>query len=57
MVAYTPQRNGKAERKNRKVVEAARTMLANGNLPKSLWTEAVNTAVYVLNRTGTSTEK
>ena len=49
-VVYTPQQNGKAERENRTLVEAARTMICSKNLPKKLWAEAVNTAAYVLNR-------
>uniref|UniRef100_A0ABD2W186 Retrovirus-related Pol polyprotein from transposon TNT 1-94 n=1 Tax=Trichogramma kaykai TaxID=54128 RepID=A0ABD2W186_9HYME len=48
---HTPQQNGKAERENRTLVEAARTMLLAKNLAKNLWAEAVNTAAYVLNRT------
>lgn len=54
-VAYTPEQNGKAERDNRTVVEAARSMLIAKNLDKFLWAEAVNTAIYILNRTGKST--
>lgn len=50
--SYTPEQNGCAERSNRTVVEAARTMLLAKNLPKILWAEAVNTAVLVLNHTG-----
>ncbi|GKF37330.1 ribonuclease H-like domain-containing protein [Tanacetum coccineum] len=49
-VARTPQQNGVAERKNRTLIEAARTMLANSKLPTTLWAEAVNTACYVQNR-------
>lgn len=48
---YTPEQNGKAERANRTIFESARTMLRAKNLPKALWAEAVNTAVYILNRT------
>lgn len=51
-VPYTPQQNGKAERSMRTIVEAARTMLYSKNLSKTLWAEAVNTAVYTINRTG-----
>ncbi|KMQ88473.1 gag-pol polyprotein [Lasius niger] len=51
---YTPEQNGKSERDNRTIVESARTMLLSKNLPKNLWAEAVNTAVYTLNRTGLS---
>nr|GFB37443.1 retrovirus-related Pol polyprotein from transposon TNT 1-94 [Tanacetum cinerariifolium] len=46
----TPQQNGIAERKNRTLIEAARTMLADSLLPIPFWTEAVNTACYVQNR-------
>ncbi|GJV89244.1 putative RNA-directed DNA polymerase [Tanacetum coccineum] len=46
----TPQQNGVAERKNRTLIEAARTMLADSLLPIQFWAEAVNTACYVLNR-------
>lgn len=53
-VGYTPQQNGKAERDNRTIVEAARSLLQGANLDKNLWAEAVNTAVYVINRTGKS---
>ena len=55
-VPYTLEQNGKAERENRTLVEAARTMLCAKGLPKKLWAEAVQTAVYVLNRTGKSNE-
>lgn len=54
---YTPEQNGCAERTNRTIVEAARTMLLARNLPKAFWVEAVNTAVYVLNCTGPSSIK
>ncbi|KAJ9538248.1 hypothetical protein OSB04_030981 [Centaurea solstitialis] len=46
----TPQQNGVAERRNRTLIEAARTMLADSKLPITFWTEAVNTACYVQNR-------
>ncbi|GJT97024.1 putative ribonuclease H-like domain-containing protein [Tanacetum coccineum] len=46
----TPQQNGVVERKNRTLIEAARTMLADSKLPTMFWTEAVSTACYVLNR-------
>ncbi|GJR02052.1 putative ribonuclease H-like domain-containing protein [Tanacetum coccineum] len=49
-IARTPQQNGVAERKNRTLIEAARTMLADSLLPIQFWAEAVNTACYVLNR-------
>ncbi|GKE69434.1 retrovirus-related pol polyprotein from transposon TNT 1-94 [Tanacetum coccineum] len=36
--------------KNRTLIEATRTMLANSKLPTTFWAEAVNTACYVQNR-------
>ncbi|GJV40922.1 putative ribonuclease H-like domain-containing protein [Tanacetum coccineum] len=48
-VARTPQQNGVAERRNRTLIEAARTMLVDSKLPTTFWAEAVNTACYVLN--------
>ncbi|GJS13727.1 putative ribonuclease H-like domain-containing protein [Tanacetum coccineum] len=45
-IARTPQQNGVAERKNRTLIEAARTMLADSLLPIQFWAEAVNTACY-----------
>ncbi|GJT04372.1 putative ribonuclease H-like domain-containing protein [Tanacetum coccineum] len=49
-VARTPQQNGVSERKNRTLIKAARTMLADSLLPLPFWAEAVNIACYVLNR-------
>ncbi|GKA34015.1 putative ribonuclease H-like domain-containing protein [Tanacetum coccineum] len=49
-VARTPQQNGIAERKNRTLIEAAKTMLADSKLPTTFWAEAVNTTCYVQNR-------
>ncbi|GJY97231.1 retrovirus-related pol polyprotein from transposon TNT 1-94 [Tanacetum coccineum] len=49
-VARTPQQNGVAKRRNRTLIKAARTMLADSKLPTTFWAEAVNTACYVQNR-------
>ncbi len=49
-VGYAPQQNGIAERKNRTLVEAARSMLSDAGLAKCWWAEAVNTANYIQNR-------
>ncbi|GKD62524.1 putative ribonuclease H-like domain-containing protein [Tanacetum coccineum] len=49
-VAKTPQQNGVAERKNRTLIEAARTMLVDSLLPTTFWAEVVSTACYVQNR-------
>nr|GEV42135.1 ribonuclease H-like domain-containing protein [Tanacetum cinerariifolium] len=48
--ARTPQQNGVAERRNKTLIKAARTMLADAKLPVTFWTEAVNTVCYVQNR-------
>ncbi|KAI9201145.1 hypothetical protein LWI28_018928 [Acer negundo] len=39
--AYTPQLNGVAERKNRTILNMARSMLKDKNMHKSFWAEAV----------------
>nr|GEX74254.1 hypothetical protein [Tanacetum cinerariifolium] len=49
-VPRTPQQNGIAERKNKTLIKASRTMLADSLLPITFWAEAVNTACYVQNR-------
>nr|GFB20555.1 hypothetical protein [Tanacetum cinerariifolium] len=46
----TPQHNGVAERINRILIEAARTMLVDAKLTVTFWAEAVNTACYVQNK-------
>ncbi|KYB24925.1 hypothetical protein TcasGA2_TC034911, partial [Tribolium castaneum] len=47
---HMPQQNGVAERKNRTLVEVARCMQIDANLPPSLWALAIATANYVRNR-------
>ena len=47
--ARTPQQNGVVERKNRTLIEAARTMLEESKLPTYFWAEAVNTACFTQN--------
>ncbi|GKB93467.1 ribonuclease H-like domain-containing protein [Tanacetum coccineum] len=49
-VARTPQQYRVADRRNRILIEAARTMLADSKLPTTFWAEAVSTACYVQNR-------
>ncbi|KAI3746516.1 hypothetical protein L6452_08950 [Arctium lappa] len=48
--ARTPQQNGVVERRNRTLVEAARTMLSQSDLPLFLWAKAVSTACHTQNR-------
>nr|GEU92875.1 retrovirus-related Pol polyprotein from transposon TNT 1-94 [Tanacetum cinerariifolium] len=47
---YTPEQNGVAERKNRTLIEAARTMLNGSLMSKHFWTEVVKIACYTQNR-------
>lgn len=54
-VPYSPQQNGKAERKNRYLVEMTRCLLLDSGLDKSFWAEAMKTANYIQNRVPTST--
>ncbi|GJV37875.1 retrovirus-related pol polyprotein from transposon TNT 1-94 [Tanacetum coccineum] len=49
-VAITPQQNGVAERRNKTLIKAARTMLADSKLPTTFWAKAVNNTCYVQNR-------
>lgn len=49
-VPYTPEQNGVAERMNRTLVEKARCMLVDAQLPTTFWAEAIMTAAYVVNR-------
>ena len=48
--AYTPQQNGVVERKNRTLVEMARTMLDEYKTPRHFWIEAIYTACHIINR-------
>ena len=49
-MAYTLQQNGVAERTNQTLVEMARCMMFDSNLPPMFWAEAIATAKYVRNR-------
>jgi transposase InsO family protein len=46
---YVPQQNGIIERKNRTLVELARTMLDEHRTPMRFWAKAINTACHVSN--------
>ena len=46
----TPQQNGVAERRNRTLMDMVRSMLTNSNMQMNLWSEALKTAIYLLNR-------
>jgi hypothetical protein len=55
---YTPQQNGCAERDNRTIVEMLRALIhAHNEIPNGLWAELANTSVYILNRTGPTTQQ
>jgi transposase InsO family protein len=47
---YTPQQNGVVERKNRKLIDMARTMLGEYKTLERFWSEAVNTTCHAINR-------
>jgi transposase InsO family protein len=47
---YNPQQNGVAERKNKTIMEAVKTMIHDQDLPMCLWAEATMATVYVQNR-------
>ena len=48
---YNPQQNGIAKRKNRTIMEVAREMLHDQDIPMHIWAEAARTTVYVQNHT------
>jgi hypothetical protein len=47
---YTPQQNGVVERKNRTLLDMARTMLDEYKTSDRFWADAINTACYSINR-------
>ena len=54
---YTPQQNGVSERKNMIIMEIARCLLFEKEMPKICWAEAVNTTIFMLNRLPTKALK
>ena len=44
----SPDQNGVAERRNRTLLDMVRSMISSSKLPKSLWIDALKTAVYIL---------
>ncbi|KAK1619699.1 hypothetical protein QYE76_025216, partial [Lolium multiflorum] len=48
--AYTPQQNGVAERKNRTLMDMARSMMAEYKSRYNFWAEAISTACHSSNR-------
>ncbi|KAJ3557078.1 hypothetical protein NM688_g1664 [Phlebia brevispora] len=51
--AYSPQENGVAEQMNRTLVEMARSMLCNADLPLSYWGDTILYATHIVNRIST----
>ena len=47
---YTPRKNGVVERMNKTLMERERSMLSGAGLGQEFWTEAVDTACYLVNR-------
>jgi transposase InsO family protein len=47
---YTTQQNGVVERKNRTLLDMARTILDEYKTSDRFWAEAINTACYAINR-------
>jgi hypothetical protein len=47
---YTPQQNGVVERKNRTLLDMARTMLDEYKTSNRFWAKAINTVCYAINR-------
>ena len=46
----TPSQNGVAEKKNRDLLEIARALLFQMNVPKHFWADAVSTSFFFINR-------
>ena len=49
-IPYNPQEKGVAERKNRTIMEACKTMIHDQDLPMHLWDEETRTTIYAKNR-------
>ena len=50
LAKYTRQSNGLVERKNRTLIDIARSMLSEYNVNQSFWAKAINMACYCSNR-------
>ena len=54
---YTPQQNGVVERRNRLIMEMARSILKHMHMPNYPWGESVRHATYLINRIATRSLK
>ena len=45
----TPEKNGIAERRNKFIMDCARTLMIEKNISIKYWKEAINTVVHTLN--------
>ena len=50
----TPSQNEVAERKNRHILETARVLLFQMQVPKHFWADVVSTACFLINRMSSS---
>jgi len=49
-MSKSPQQNGVVKRKNRSILNIARSMLKMKKMPKEFWVEAIDCVIYLSNR-------
>lgn len=47
--AYTPEKNGVAERKHRHIIQVVLSLMSQASLPTKFWSYAFTTATYLIN--------